>query len=72
MKTYPSDGTQTAKNRKPTDYTLWHRPARGTPFLLDWGTKDAMETKLQEISVEPPQNTELTKTAEQLAHRMTL
>lgn len=54
-----SNGITTARGRSLThDHTLWHRPPHGTPFLLDWGTKEAMEAKLAEMVIEPPVKTE--------------
>lgn len=54
-----SNGITTARSRSLTqDHTLWHRPPHGTPFLLDWGTKEAMEAKLAEMVIEPPVKTE--------------
>lgn len=50
-----SNGITTARGRSLTqDYTLWHRPPHGTPFLLDWGTKEGMEAKVAEMVIEPP------------------
>lgn len=54
-----SNGITTARGRSLTqDHTLWHRPPHGTPFLLDWGTREAMEAKLAEMVIEPPVTTE--------------
>lgn len=50
----PADGTTTARSRKPEDWTLWHRPEHGTPFLIDWGTEEGMKQKLAEMKIEPP------------------
>lgn len=48
------NGTTTARSRKPTDWVLWHRPAHGPAFMLDWGTEEAMKAKLAEMVIEPP------------------
>lgn len=58
-----TDGTTTARGKKKTDWTLWHRPARGTHFLMDWGTEEAMRQKLAEMQVEPPASETETITA---------
>jgi hypothetical protein len=52
-----SDGALTARGRNLTeDYTLWHRPhGPDKPgFLMDWGTKEGMEMKLSQMTIEPP------------------
>ena len=52
----PSNGLSTARSfDRYKDHQLWRKPLHGAPFLMDWGTEEALKQKLADFVIVPPE-----------------